>query len=111
MSSASLNRWDWGDPARPSQWVVDGHTRTDNTAVLLSLTLAGVGVGRIVDLVAAPAVARGELVRLLADEHLSAPVPMLAVTLPERQRLPKIRACIDHWVAWMQREPAAATPR
>jgi DNA-binding transcriptional LysR family regulator len=101
-ASPALNHWAHGDPARPSDWVVSGHTRTDNTAVLLALTLAGVGIGRIVDLAAAGALARGELVRLLGDDLLSPPVPMFAVMLQERHRLPKIRACIDHWVAWMQ---------
>ncbi|MFO1328529.1 MAG: LysR family transcriptional regulator [Rubrivivax sp.] len=105
-ATPALNRWAWGDAARPSEWVVDGHTRTDNTAVLLALALAGVGIGRIVDLVAAPAVARGELERVLDGELVSEAVPMYAVTLPERQRLPKIRACIDHWVEWMQAVPA-----
>ena len=100
--SPSLNRWAHGDPARPQQWVVSGHTRTDNTAVVLALALAGVGIARIVDLAAQAAVSRGELEPLLRDEMLSPPVPMFAVMLQERHRLPKIRACIDHWAAWMQ---------
>jgi DNA-binding transcriptional LysR family regulator len=104
-ASPMLNRWPHGDPARPQQWLVDGHTRTDNTGVVLALALAGVGIGRIVDPAAAPAVARGELVPLLADELLSAPVPMFAVILQERHRLPKIRACIDHWRDWMKSAP------
>lgn len=110
VASPALNRWNWGDPARPQQWQVDGHTRTDNTAVLLALALAGVGIGRIVDLVAAPAVARGELVRVLDTEVLGDPVPMFAVTLPDRHRLPKVRACIDHWAAWMEQAARAGPP-
>ena len=51
--------------------------------------------------------ARRELVPLLQHELLSPPVPMYAVMLQERHRLPKIRACIDHWAAWMQPAPAA----
>jgi hypothetical protein len=27
----------------------------------------------------------------------------MAVMLQERQRLPKIRACIDHWAQWLAR--------
>ena len=106
-ASPSLNRWAHGDPARPQHWAVSGHTRTDNTAVVLALALAGVGIARIVDLAAQAAVARGELVPLLRHELLSPPVPMYAVMLQERHRLPKIRACIDHWAAWMQPAPAA----
>jgi DNA-binding transcriptional LysR family regulator len=29
------------------------------------------------------------------------PVAMYAVMLRERHRLPKVRACIDHWAEWM----------
>jgi hypothetical protein len=37
-------------------------------------------------------------------------VPMYAVMLQERHRLPKIRACIEHWAQWMQTlAPAAAS--
>lgn len=109
MASPALNRWAWGDAERPAQWAVEGHTRTDNTAVLYALVLAGVGIGRIVDLVAAPACARGELEKVLAHDSVEAPVTMLAMTLPERQRLPKVRACIDYWAAWIADASPAPT--
>jgi DNA-binding transcriptional LysR family regulator len=105
-ASPALNRWLHGDPERPTPYVVRGSTRTDNTAVLLALALAGAGIGRIIDLAAQGPVARGELVPLLRDELLSPPVPMYAVMLQERHRLPKVRACIDHWVEWMARPMA-----
>jgi hypothetical protein len=34
------------------------------------------------------------------------PAPIHAVTAGARQRLPKIKACIDHWQAWMGRGSA-----
>ena len=37
-------------------------------------------------------------------------VPIYAAMLPERHRLPKVRACIDHWARWMRGE-ATATPQ
>jgi DNA-binding transcriptional LysR family regulator len=113
-ASPALNRWPHGDAARPAIFVASGHTRSDNTGVVLALALAGVGIARIVDLAARDAVARGDLERLLGDDMVNPPVPMVAVMLPERQRLPKIRACIDHWRAWMQRSdpvPRRATAR
>jgi hypothetical protein len=36
-------------------------------------------------------------------------VPIYAVMLPERHRLPKLRACIDHWRAWLTGHEQAAT--
>lgn len=104
-SHPALNRWQLarrgpeGAPlvAPPVLYRAEGHTRSDSTAMVLSLVLAGVGIGRVIDLAAAPAVARGQLVPVLPDWWAEPPVPMHAVMLQNRQRLPKIRACVDHW--------------
>jgi len=77
--------------------LVSGHTRTDNSAVTLMLALQGVGIARLMDLLAQPLVQRGELVPVLAGQLPCARVPVHAVMLQERHRLPKIRACIDYW--------------
>lgn len=77
--------------------LVSGHTRTDNSAVTLMLALQGVGIARLMDLLAQPLVQRGELVPVLAGQLPGARVPVHAVMLQERHRLPKIRACIDYW--------------
>jgi len=100
----SLNQWTYG----PGEQVlsVQGHTRTDNTAVTVSLLVAGAGIGRIVDLVAAPLVKTGALVPVLAGRFGTQPVPMFAVMLQERHRLPKIRACVDYWAQWMAAQGA-----
>ena len=103
-ASPTLNRW----PRREADpLVVQGHTRTDNTAVVAALAVNGAGVARMSDLVGAPLVRAGLLVRLLADRFDPAPVPMVAVMLPERHRLPKVRACIDHWAGWLRSLPEA----
>ena len=97
-ASPGLNRWTYdGGPVLQ----VQGHTRTDNTAVLVALLLSGAGIGRIVDLVAAPLVKAGALVPVLPGRFGTAPVPMYAVMLQERHRLPKVRACVDYWAEWM----------
>lgn len=105
--SPGLNLWAWqeapadGGPARRHTLRVDGQTRTDNTAVMLSLALHGVGIARIVDRVARPLVQRGALVPVLPGRFGTQPVAMHAVMLQERHRLPKVRACIDHLAAWI----------
>ncbi len=99
-----LNRWARTavPPSSKAQTLtVEGHTRTDNTAVTLSLVQEGVGIGRLMDLVARPMVAKGELVPVLAGQFANTPVPIYAVMLQERHRLPKIRACIDYWAQWI----------
>ena len=113
-----LNRWPLtaaGLAARPGSgkstgkdtfYQVRGHTRTDNSSVLLTLVRQGVGLGRLFDLISSPLIQRGELVPMLQDQIDNQPVPLFAVMLQERHRLPKIRACIDYWTDWI----AAMTP-
>ena len=97
-ASPGLNRWSrTGQP----DFIVPGHTRADNTALLLSLVVQGVGISRLHDLMAAPWVRSGALVPLLQDHFASPRIPIYAVMLQERHRLPKVRACIDYWAEWV----------
>lgn len=98
---ASHNQWRLGQGRDQREITVRGHTRTDNTAVVLSLVQHGLGIGRIVDIVAGPLAAAGTLVPVLPGWMNEAPVPVYAVMLQERHRLPKIRACIDHLAEWL----------
>jgi DNA-binding transcriptional LysR family regulator len=99
----ALNDWGYREGRAERVFTATGHTRVDNTAALVALVQCGVGISRIVDLVARPLVDSGALVRVLSDVFQSSPVPMHAVMLKERHRLPKMRACIDYWVEWMAR--------
>lgn len=106
-SSASplLNRWPWSEQAgqpRGSAYQARGHTRSDNTSLTLALVLQGVGIARLNDVVSRRYLAAGALVAVLDEWFDRSRVPIYAVMLPERHRLPKIRACIEHWSAWMQ---------
>lgn len=104
-ASPVLNRWPWSSTAgQPpgAAYLAQGETRTDNSAVLLALTLAGIGIARLNDVLTREHIARGELVTLLDDWFEYSRVPVYAVMLPERHRLPKLRACIDHWAHWLQ---------
>jgi len=108
-ASPGLNRWPWaaraGQP-KGAVFLAKGHTRTDNSAILLSLTLRGMGIARLNELLSAPYLARGELVPVLDDWFDHSRIPIHAVMLAERHRLPKLRACIDHWALWLSRPPA-----
>ena len=97
-----LNTWQSDAGPSPARLQVQGHTRTDNSATTLALAAHGLGIARIMTLAAQPLVARGELMRVLPDHFAGLAVPMYAVILQERHRLPKIRACIDHWAQWMR---------
>jgi DNA-binding transcriptional LysR family regulator len=118
-ASQSLNRWSFkaGNPttrttrtARNTRNTssnvesinIKGHTRADNTSIVLALALEGVGIARLNELLVAPLVASGQLVQVLAKYELDTKNEVYAVMLPERHRLPKVRACIDQWEACFQ---------
>ena len=74
-----------------------GHTRADSTATMMSLALSGVGIAWLADVMAHSWVRCGQLVPVLPKLFGGERVPVFAVMLQERHRLPKIRACIDYW--------------
>ncbi len=112
-ASQSLNRWSFkatesskalaNQRAKKSDdthsLIVKGHTRADNTSIMLALALEGIGITRLNEMLVAPLVASGQLVQVLAKYELDTKNEVYAVMLPERHRLPKVRACIDHWEA------------
>jgi DNA-binding transcriptional LysR family regulator len=65
--------------------------------------LAGLGIARTADIVANNLVKQGRLVPVLPKLIVETPTPMNAMMLSERHRLPKVRACIDHWVQYLAR--------
>ena len=101
-ASPQINRWPLpGKEMQRGELQVQGHTRTDNSAVMVSLVQHGVGIARLMDLLARPLVQSGALVPLLQDSMAGPRMAIYAVMPRQRQRLPKIRACIDHWSQWL----------
>lgn len=114
--SPTLNQWPLarGTPPPPKAtakdaaaptWTVHGHTRSDNSSATLALVLHGVGLARLSDLIARTHLARGALVPLMTEVFDPQRVPVYAIMLPERHRLPKVRACIDWWQQWLAALP------
>lgn len=111
--SPVMNHWPWApssENAGKGAFLAEGHTRSDNSAAMLALTLAGVGIARLNDMYTVDHIARGELVPLLEDWFDVGHVPLLAVMLPDRQRMPKVRACVEHWRQWLNRPAPAVAP-
>lgn len=79
-----------------------GPFSSNNAATMTSMAIAGLGIARIPSLVAAPLVAQGKLQSVLIDQINDTPTTVSAFMLAGRHRLPKIRACIDHWAQWLQ---------
>jgi DNA-binding transcriptional LysR family regulator len=102
-----LNHWPFVMDGKPSVIVPKASWRSDNTGMTATLTLQGLGISRCATLVAEPLVRQGLLVPVLADFVDEQPSPIYAVTLTNRHRLPKIKACIDHWAEWLEKTSAA----
>jgi DNA-binding transcriptional LysR family regulator len=98
--ATSLNHWPFLVGGQVQHHDAQGHYRADSTNMTTSMVLAGLGIGRINDLVAEPLVRQGRLRRVLERFIDAEPVPVYAVMLPERHRAPRVRACIDYWVQW-----------
>jgi len=78
-----------------------GPFSSDNAATMTSMAIAGLGIARIPSLVAAPLLAQGKLQSVLIDQIYDTPTTVSAFMLAGRHRLPKIRACLDHWAQWL----------
>lgn len=98
-----LNHWPFLVDGAPLKLPVEGFWRSNDTGLVANMVLQGLGIGRLSTLVAEPLVAQGQLVRVLPDFVDPQTVPIYAVTAGARQRLPKIKACIDYWAGWIGR--------
>jgi DNA-binding transcriptional LysR family regulator len=106
-----LNRWRFVSDGQAFELAIEGFWRTSDTGIAANMVLAGLGIGRLATLVAEPLVAQQRLVPVLAEMIDREAVPICAVTASARQRLPKIRACIDYWAAWIDAQaPTPAAP-
>lgn len=106
-AAPQLNHWPFVIEGRPVTIVAEGTWRSNDTGMAASLVMEGLGIGRLGTLAAGPLVRAGRLVPVLAAFVDPQPVPIYAVTASARQRLPKIRACIDYWADWVRSTDAA----
>ena len=105
-AAPQLNHWPFVVDGRAVKLPVDGHWRTNDTGLAANMVLEGLGIGRLAVLVGEPLLAQGRLVRVLGPFVDAQPVPIYAVTASARQRLPKVKACIEHWAAWFSGQQA-----
>ncbi|MEP6825543.1 MAG: LysR family transcriptional regulator, partial [Ramlibacter sp.] len=97
---AMLNHWSFLVKGKQQMFVAEGDWRSNDTNVVASMVLQGLGIGRLATLAAAPLLREKRLVPVLEAFIDVQPIPIFAVTQGGRHRLPKIRACLDWWAGW-----------
>lgn len=105
-AATHLNHWPFVVDGNPVKRAAEGFWRSNDTGLAASMVLQGLGIGRLATVVAEPLVQQQRLLPVLADCVDVQPVPVYAVIASARQRLPKIKACIDYWVESFAGSPA-----
>lgn len=89
------NHWTFTIDGQPVTRVKRGGVQADNSAAVVSLALAGVGIARINDVLGRELVRQGRLAPVLAGACRNGEHLIHAAVLGERRRAPKMRACLD----------------
>jgi DNA-binding transcriptional LysR family regulator len=106
-AATHLNHWPFVVDGGPLVLAAEGFWRSNDTGLAASMVLQGLGIGRLATVAAEPLVQQYRLVAVLPEFVDPQPVPVYAVTASARQRLPKIKACIEHWADWFGRAQSA----
>ena len=106
-AATQLNHWPFVVEGGPLALAAEGFWRSNDTGLAASMVLQGLGIGRLATVAAEPLVQQKRLVAVLPGFVDPQPVPVYAVTASARQRLPKVKACIEHWADWFGRAQAA----
>ena len=106
-AATHLNHWPFVVDGVVLSLAAEGFWRSNDTGLAASMVLQGLGIGRLATVAAEPLVQQQRLVPVLAAFVDPQPVPVYAVTASARQRLPKIKACIEHWADWFGRAQSA----
>lgn len=109
-AATHLNVWPFRVDGKPFSVAAEGYWRCNDTGMAASMVLQGLGIGRLATVAAEPLVRQRRLVPVLAEFVADQPTTVYAVIASTRQRLPKIKACLDYWAEWFGRdlnEPAA----
>lgn len=88
-------QWEFDGPDGRTSVPIKGAAKSDSGEALLVLAKAGLGVLLQSSEMVEPAIARGELVRLLSA-FVTPPRPFHLLFAPDRRPTPKLRSFIDH---------------
>lgn len=92
----TLNKWRFKTGRKISEMSIEGFHRVNSTSMAMSMVKHGLGIARLNTSLVGPALEAGEIVKVLADFQDPTRFPIYGVMLPDRHRLPKTRACLEH---------------
>ena len=92
---ARLTVWPFRSATGLQTLTVHGVATTDSAEALRDMALAGLGIIRVSGFIVARDIAEGRLVELFEDLHMSEEVPVWAVTVPGRHRLPRVQVFVE----------------
>jgi DNA-binding transcriptional LysR family regulator len=96
--------WRFLEKGRPISVHVSGPVRVNSPVAALEAALAGLGFAVLPSYLADPLIAAGKLVVVLEEQMTEGPT--LQAVYPHRRHLAgKVRALIDHLVAWFAQNP------
>ncbi|MEO5693605.1 MAG: LysR family transcriptional regulator [Usitatibacter sp.] len=101
----ALRRWPFDTADGVKHVEVPGNATASSADALLQLAMMGLGVIRLSDVIAGPAVREGKLIALLEDSHHREPLPLHAVYPHGRHRSPRVAAMVDFLVERFSEAP------
>jgi len=96
--SSSSQRWPFRYKGRVRYIDIKSRVRIDNGEAALQFAIAGGGIIRIADLLAADASRKGDLQPVLTESYAAEQMPLSAVYPQGRHRMPKVNAFLDFLV-------------
>ena len=101
----SSHRWPFLADGKFALVEISSRTVVDIGEAALRLAVAGGGIARLADLIAAEALGAGLLEPVLPEMHVAEPVPLSAVYPQGRHRMPKVRAFLDFLIERFSHAP------
>lgn len=95
LAARNLNRIRLNDEGVVRERVVSRCHAANTTVLIAQMVLLGMGIGNLNHLLVQPLLRAGRIVEVLQDWHDPTVYPVFAAYLPDRQRLPRVRAMVE----------------
>ncbi|MEX8519505.1 MAG: LysR family transcriptional regulator [Leptothrix sp. (in: b-proteobacteria)] len=105
LSAGHLNRWRFLIDGQLTPHAPRNDFSASSTWLVIEMVLAGLGLGWINTQLVEAQLQHGELIEVLAPFRDPTSIPVYAVMLPDRDRLPRIRAVVEFLAQALGQQP------